>query len=165
MKYQLVLQLPAQSVDDFDSLIAIEDQLIDKLGKEHDVDGHDFGSGTMNIFIITNQPIKAFEISKPVFQRKRLLGQLKAAYRKQNGEDYTVLWPVNYSGQFEVMAANSKGLSPFEVIKAVKKGIKSEESSSNPDTEVIKGLHSVVEALEKELRKLRNARRKRRKST
>lgn len=156
MKYQLVLQLPAHSTDDFDKLVALEDQLIDSLGKKHDVDGHDFGSGAMNIFIITNQPMKAFEISKPVFQRKRLLGKLTAACRKMKGEDYTVVWPVDYSGKFELMSSDSNGLSPAELIKALKKGVKSLQSEANPDAEIIEGYHSVIKVLEKNLRKQKN---------
>ena len=51
-EFQLVLQLPATSGEDFDELIAIEDAMeITFAGLPHEVDGHDFGSGEMNIFI------------------------------------------------------------------------------------------------------------------
>jgi hypothetical protein len=52
MKIQLVLELPAKTTDDFDLLIELENALIEALANRHSVDGHDFGSGTMNIFIL-----------------------------------------------------------------------------------------------------------------
>ena len=50
MKYQLVLQFEANTMDDFDQLVILEDKLIDELGSVATVDGHDFGSGEFNIF-------------------------------------------------------------------------------------------------------------------
>jgi hypothetical protein len=50
MKYQLVLQLPAASIDSLDAMIEIEDALSEKLSGEHEVDGHDSGSGEMEHF-------------------------------------------------------------------------------------------------------------------
>jgi hypothetical protein len=44
VKYQLVLQWPASSLDDYDALIAAENKLIESLSKTHEVDGHDMGS-------------------------------------------------------------------------------------------------------------------------
>jgi len=170
MKYQLVLQLPAHSAGDFDRLVALEDQIAKKLGNSHDVDGHDVGSGTMNIFIITKQPVQAFEISKAIFRKKGLLDDLKAAYREENGEEYKVVWPANYPHKFQLISpleARRKGPTAIQLIKAIKSGVKSAESEPNPDPEVIEGLHSVITALEKDLRKQKtlNARKKRRKST
>jgi len=45
MRYQLVLQWPASSIDDYDSMISIEDSLIEGLPNDSEVDGHDIGSG------------------------------------------------------------------------------------------------------------------------
>jgi hypothetical protein len=47
MKYQLVLQSPHESLADHDSMIALEDQLIEPSGTRPLVDGHDWGSGEM----------------------------------------------------------------------------------------------------------------------
>jgi len=52
MKYQLVLQLPASSAEDYDEMIEVEEVITgnpDNLGR---VDGDDAGSGEMNIFIL-----------------------------------------------------------------------------------------------------------------
>lgn len=45
MKYQLVLQLAAHSMADFDQFVALKGELMDELGNVATVDGHDFGSG------------------------------------------------------------------------------------------------------------------------
>jgi hypothetical protein len=47
-KYQLVLQLPGTTQRDFAVLINLEESLADVLDDTtHELDGHDFGSGTM----------------------------------------------------------------------------------------------------------------------
>jgi hypothetical protein len=53
MKYQLVLQFQAESVQEFDELVVLEELLVKKLPLDSEVDGHDFGSGEFNIFILT----------------------------------------------------------------------------------------------------------------
>lgn len=49
MKYQLVLQFAAASMEDFDRLVALEDRLTGELDNRATVDGHDFGLGEFNI--------------------------------------------------------------------------------------------------------------------
>jgi hypothetical protein len=56
---QLVLQFPANSVRDYDDLVALEQQLAAELG-ENAVDGHDMGSGEANIFILASDAQHAF---------------------------------------------------------------------------------------------------------
>jgi hypothetical protein len=61
MQFILVLQWPAASLDDYDALIAMEDTLEGALAQGNGVvDGHDFGSGEMNIAIHTDAPLEAF---------------------------------------------------------------------------------------------------------
>ena len=60
MRYILVLQWPGDSEADFDALISMEEQVGATLGRYASVDGHDFGSGEMNIFIETDRPTEAF---------------------------------------------------------------------------------------------------------
>jgi len=102
-KFQLVVQLPGTSQEDFDALVGLEESLGDALdGTTHEVDGHDFGSGTGNIFIDTNDPIGAFDLTKKVVK----LGEypmLKAAYRSFEEEHYTLIWPENCNEEFDLM--------------------------------------------------------------
>lgn len=99
MKYQLVLQFPGEQIEDFDNMLKLEMDLALTLGAEHVVDGHDIGSGEMNIFIQTNNPEEAFS------KAKGSLGEFDsskyvAAYRDFEDEIYTVIFPANYSGVF-----------------------------------------------------------------
>ena len=102
MEYQLVIQFPAESVADFDSMVNLEDTLISILGDSADVDGHDFGSGETNIFIITQNPTHTFEQSKSVLESTGIIDLCKVAYRKLDEDDYSVLWPTDFTGEFEI---------------------------------------------------------------
>lgn len=102
MKYQLVLQFPATSAEDFDQLIEIENELMESLGEEHIVDGHDFGSGEMNLFIHTNDPNSAFENARN-YLPPRHQQHLIAAYRESKGDKYMVLWPEGHGKEFRVL--------------------------------------------------------------
>ena len=50
MKNQLVLQFRGDSLEDYDAMISLEDELIETLRDSAKVDGHDVGSGEVNIF-------------------------------------------------------------------------------------------------------------------
>ena len=91
--YQLVLQFHGDSLPDFDTLVALEDELIERLGDSADVDGHDVGSGQTNIFIFTPNPAAAFTRIRPLLERRKQLPAVTAAYREVEGEHYTVIWP------------------------------------------------------------------------
>ncbi len=101
MKYQLVLQFQASDSEDFERLGEIEETLIENLGEEHIVDGHDFGSGEMNIFIHTNDPKSAFEKARKYLSPCQK--EFVAAYRELKGEEYTMLWPEGYGKEFRVI--------------------------------------------------------------
>ena len=102
MSYQLVLQWPASSLDDFDRLIEIENQLIEQLPRHHgEVDGHDMGSGESNIFVLTDDPGATIEAARSVIGACGALDGFRAGYRRIDGEDFSVLWPAGL-GRFEV---------------------------------------------------------------
>jgi len=92
MKYQLVVQFSGETEKDFEHLIDLEGELEEKLNEESEVDGHDFGSGEMNVFILTDDPINAFNQIKTIVTGYDL-SDMKVAYRNIEGEKYTVLWP------------------------------------------------------------------------
>jgi hypothetical protein len=101
MRYQLVLQLAADTLTDYDVLVALESQLTDVLGNGA-VDGHDMGSGQANIFIHTAGPADTFRQLVPVLERGGHISRVTAAYRRMDGDRYHVLWPENLSRQFSV---------------------------------------------------------------
>ena len=103
MDYQLVLQFRGDSLADYDAMVALENELIAELGDSADVDGHDVGSGEVNIFIITTDPARTFRQSRVVLERNRRLGAVMAAYRPVDGEEYTVIWPEGSAKEFRVV--------------------------------------------------------------
>ena len=64
MTHVLVLQWDvddAGETDDLDALVAMEDALEASLPTAcGSVDGHDLGSGEMNLFVLTDEPVAAF---------------------------------------------------------------------------------------------------------
>ena len=100
--YQLVLQFTANTISDYDALVALEQQLSAAL-EGSEVDGHDMGSGEANIFILTSDPQKAFHQMVPVLEHTGQMPALIAAYRRTDEDRYYVLWPENSSREFSVV--------------------------------------------------------------
>lgn len=57
------------------------------------VDGHDFGSGEMNIFVHTDLPFAAFQDAQASLSIAQRWGDLRAAFRSTDSDLYTVVWP------------------------------------------------------------------------
>lgn len=57
------------------------------------VDGHDIGSGEMNIFIHTDEPLSAFDRSKHLLAAQNAWQGLKAGYRDFDEDVYTSMDP------------------------------------------------------------------------
>ena len=102
MKFELVLQWPASSVDDYDSMITIEDSLIEGLPDDCEVDGHDAGSGQANIFIRTDNPTKTFQDIRNLLGGEDAFDDLRVAYRDRERSEYAVLWPKELK-EFQIL--------------------------------------------------------------
>jgi hypothetical protein len=98
---QLVLQWPATTIKDYDALIELENSIIAGIGTLGEVDGHDMGSGEMNIFIHTDHPKLAFEQIKLLLGTKDFMPELKAAYRDVGKDNFTIIYPAGLD-QFEI---------------------------------------------------------------
>ena len=55
----------------------------------------------MNIFIVTNDPVKAFDSAKKGLEPNFMI-HMKAAYRKIDEEDYKIIYPLNATEVFKV---------------------------------------------------------------
>ncbi len=103
-KYQLVIQFDDEMGQALDHLIEFENELIELLDGVAEVDGHDVGSGTANILIMTNAPKKLWDRLEPMIEDNEdsELEPVAAAYREVEDDEYTVLWPSDYEGEFSV---------------------------------------------------------------
>ena len=102
MDYQLVLQLKGDDRLDFDAMVSLEDEIQQIVEPIAEVDGHDVGSGEMNIFILTGDPVATFERAKPLLSAASLLDKVSVAYRELRSDDFTLLWPANSTGAFVI---------------------------------------------------------------
>ena len=93
MQHILVLQWPGSAEVDFEQLVRMEDELEGSLSESSSVDGHDVGSGEMNIFIETDQPSRAFAEVQRILGHWPRWPDVRVAHRERNGDIYTVLWP------------------------------------------------------------------------
>jgi hypothetical protein len=94
MRHILVLQWLGSSEADFDDLVRMEVELERSLSEHAIVDGHDFGSGEMNIFIETDQPERTFTEVQAVLGHWPRWDDVRAAHREASGDIYTVLAPA-----------------------------------------------------------------------
>jgi hypothetical protein len=91
--YQLVIQIREDYRRAFDDMLRLESALAASLHDLVDVDGHDVGSGEINIFTFTDKPIVAFERMTAIPEVAGLLPRLRVAYRGIDAEDFETLYP------------------------------------------------------------------------
>jgi hypothetical protein len=91
-KFQMALQFKEEL--GFDKLIEMEDLIRKHFDQEADIDGHDIGSGEMNIFIYTNFPEDLLKKILVLPELQTEISEMKAAYRKIHGNIYTCMWPT-----------------------------------------------------------------------
>jgi hypothetical protein len=103
-EYQLVLQLPEDcpltSLDFEDEIAEAVGNPRGDEGQRHFVDGNSFGGGTIEFFIHTNDPIAAFGLVSPLLQSAGLLDMVTAGYRRFEEDEFTVVWPIGFRGEF-----------------------------------------------------------------
>lgn len=95
MKYQVVVQFPEELFYDLDWITSVEDRLDESL-VDAEVDGHDIGSGEVNIFIHSNNPTNTLALVKNILEEDSVdLENIRVAYREKGGDLYIPLWPEN----------------------------------------------------------------------
>ncbi|WP_417385341.1 ABC transporter [Gimesia sp.] len=94
MKFQLVLQFKGAVIPDYDSLVDLESVLIDEIqvdGKTI-IDGHDFGSSEMNLFMTVDDPDQVLSQIRTKIQHP-LMSRFKAGYRDVSEDRFHAMWP------------------------------------------------------------------------
>jgi hypothetical protein len=103
MDYQLVLQFRGDDCLDFDAMVSLEDEIQQIVEPTAEVDGHDVGSGEVNIFILTADPVATFQRVKPLLSAASVLNKVSIAYRELRSDDFTFLWSTSSTGAFVVV--------------------------------------------------------------
>lgn len=102
----LIVQFKCEgTLDDFDFLCELEDVLIQGFSQNQSgiVDGHDFGSRTMNIFIFPSSSwTSAIETVKAHLKNRNVLNRAVIAKRLKGNQKCTVIWPPGFNGAFSV---------------------------------------------------------------
>jgi hypothetical protein len=99
-----VIQFPQSAFPEFDDLVRYEDMLIDVLSDTHDVDGHDFGSGEVNFFVLTGDPDAALDAIRGASDGSLLAHpQARVGARRMDGEDYEIVWPDGDQREFNIV--------------------------------------------------------------
>jgi len=107
--YQLVYQFAYidGDLEQFDKMIELEDRLIEATADDPiaEVDGHDAGSGEMNIFLLTNAPQDAFDSLRPIVKASAAARSwgYRAAYRRLDGDEFHDLWAADDAPPFRVI--------------------------------------------------------------
>jgi hypothetical protein len=106
MPKQMVLQFKVDqhgSVADFDRLVAIEEALdsaLQRNGTGH-VDGHDMGSGEMNLFLVVKN-WKQGEWFMLTYLKNQQWSHGAVLAKDNRDGTYAVIWPQEYEGTFSV---------------------------------------------------------------
>ena len=104
-KYQLVIKFPLDELDmtRWDAIVGFETELEDWLDGDSEVDGHDAGSGEMNIFVHTNDPAASLKLIQALLPQSELASlDYCAGFRLFIEDDFTPVWPPE-SETFDVV--------------------------------------------------------------
>ena len=93
MKYQITIQISANSTNDFDEMIEFEDELIEILKDIAIIDGHDFGSGEANIFVLTNDQYETYNVIKEKYLNATVKNKYKISCREIKNDNLVILFP------------------------------------------------------------------------
>ena len=94
MEYLLVLLLPpSSSLREYDLGISHEESIRAGIGDFASVDGHDIGSGEMNIFFFNEKPKLTFERINVMPSVANHMSNMKVGYREVAEDEYTPLYP------------------------------------------------------------------------
>lgn len=105
MNQQLVLQFQGDDDDTVENVIALEDRLIEALAGSTtvQVEGHEPGDGVVNLILLARNAAKVWERIEPIIEDASDSLDINAvAFRQIDSVDFTVLWPTDYEGEFEL---------------------------------------------------------------
>ena len=102
MNYQLVIKfwrkpLPGESV-----LAMMASQLKSVLGDTAELDGYDVSDEEINLFVLTDDPRRAFRRVKKALETQGVDTGFSAAFRLVGGAHFTSIWPLRATRKFKL---------------------------------------------------------------
>ena len=88
-----MLQFDLTAPDDFDAVLAVEEQLTDALDGMADVEGHNVGTRMMHVFIWCDDADETFVSVRDIVDTE-LLDHARAGWRHADEHVFTPLWPL-----------------------------------------------------------------------
>ena len=92
MEQQLVLQFDLSAPDDYDAVLAVEEQLADSLDDMAQVEGHNVGTRMMHVFIWCDEAEETFTTVRDIVDVD-LLDHARAGWRHADDDAFAPLWP------------------------------------------------------------------------
>ncbi|MEM7479078.1 MAG: hypothetical protein AAF483_29185, partial [Planctomycetota bacterium] len=111
MRYQTIFQFPESYFESLDDILEFESRRIASMPKTCDVDGYDFGSGTVNFFVDTDSPLAALKHFRTYLGTNKVEKKLRVSYRDVDGDSYTNIWPFRDPRPFDLIYPD--GIDPF----------------------------------------------------
>lgn len=106
MNYQLVLQFQGDDDDTIEALENFEDFLHGEFGDSNavEIEGQEVGDGVVSLVLSTKNAEKLWEHIEPMLEGDAAedLELNAVAFRKTDSDEYVVLWPTDYEGEFEI---------------------------------------------------------------
>lgn len=106
MNYQLVLQFQGGGDDTIEAVENFEDFLHGEFGESTavEIEGQEVGDGVVNLILSTKNAEKLWERIEPLLEGEAAEDiELNAvAFRKTDSDEFVVLWPIDFEGEFEI---------------------------------------------------------------
>ena len=102
MNHELVIKFWRAPLPDEALLTSITSELKSVLGETAKLDGHDIKDGEINLFVLTDDPKRAFRYVKRVLEGKKIEQGYSAASRLVGGAQFTSIWPPRAMKKFRI---------------------------------------------------------------
>lgn len=102
MNYQLVIKFWRQPLPDESLMAIITNELKEALGDTATLDGHDAKDGEINLFVLTDDPKRAFRRVKKTLETQGIDQGFSAASRLVGGAQFTSIWPLRPMKKFKL---------------------------------------------------------------
>lgn len=104
--FQLVLQFQGDDDETISAVEAFEDRMNEIFGASSamESEGQEVGDGTVNLILLTKNAEKLWEKIEPLLETDVAddVDLAAVAFRKIDTDEFVVLWPIDFEGEFEI---------------------------------------------------------------